>query len=65
MSTVTNDSDALMIATFNFTKKQLAWLTEEAIRRANMRPGSKPNRSEVAREAIEKAMIESEQKKAS
>lgn len=60
MSTVTNDSDALMLATFNLTVKQVEWINEEAIRRANMRPGSKPNRSEVAREALERAMRESE-----
>lgn len=57
-----SNSTALVLATFNLTSEQVAWLNDEASRRAASRPGSKPNRSEVAREAIENAMRESETK---
>ena len=61
MSNTANATGALVLATFNLTKEQVAWVNEEAQRLAKERPGSKPNRSEVARVAIEKAMRESEQ----
>lgn len=64
MSAVVNDSPALKLATFNLTAEQVEWVDSEAKRRARTRPGSKPNRSEVAREAIERAMRESEGKAA-
>lgn len=64
MSAVVNDSPALRLATFNLTVEQVEWVKSEAKRRALKRPGSKPNRSEVAREAIERAMRESEGKAA-
>ena len=64
MSNATNATGALVLATFNLTAEQVAWVNREAERLAKMRPGSKPNRSEVARLAIEKAMRESEEGKA-
>ena len=60
MSNATSETSELMLATFNLTKEQVAWVGEEAKRLAKSRPGSKPNRSEVARVAFEKAMRESE-----
>lgn len=60
MSAIVSDSPALKLATFNLTTEQVEWVDMEAKRRAESRPGSKPNRSEVAREAMEKAMRESE-----
>ncbi len=59
MSAVLNAPRALVLATFNLTAEQVEWVNAEAARRASQRPGSKPNRSEVAREAMEKAMRES------
>ena len=61
MSNATNET-GLKLATFNLTKEQVAWVNEEAQRLAKERPGSKPNRSEIARVAIEKAMQESKSK---
>ena len=60
MSNATNEP-GLKLATFNLTKEQVAWVNEEAHRLAKERPGSKPNRSEIARVAIEKAMRESKE----
>ena len=60
MSNATNET-GLKLATFNLTKEQVAWVNEEAKRLAKERPGSKPNRSEIARVAIEKAMRESKE----
>ena len=60
MSNATNET-GLKLATFNLTKEQVAWVDSEARRLAKERPGSKPNRSEIARVAIEKAMQESKE----
>lgn len=60
MSNTTSEV-GLKLATFNLTAEQVAWVNREAERLAKMRPGSKPNRSEVARVAIERAMRESQQ----
>lgn len=65
MSNATSATSALVLATFNLTAEQVAWVNSEAQRLAKERPGSKPNRSEVARVAIEKAMRESESEKVS
>lgn len=59
MSNATNETGTLKLATFNLTKEQVAWVDSEAKRLAKMRPGSKPNRSEVVRVAMERAMRES------
>ena len=61
MSNATSEP-VLKLATFNLTTEQVAWVNEEAQRLAKERPGSKPNRSEIARVAIEKAMQESKSK---
>lgn len=58
MSNATSET-GLKLATFNLTKEQVAWVDSEARRLAKMRPGSKPNRSEVVRVAMERAMRES------
>ena len=63
MSNATNET-GLKLATFNLTKEQVAWVNEEAQRLAKERPGSKPNRSEIARVAIEKAMREAKKEAA-
>ena len=60
MSNATSET-GLKLATFNLTKEQVAWVDSEAKRLAKERPGSKPNRSEIARVAIEKAMRESKE----
>lgn len=64
MSAVTNEAPALKLATFNLTAEQVEWVDAEAKRLAASRPGSKPNRSEVARIAIERAMRESQKEEA-
>lgn len=58
MSAVTNEASTLKLATFNLTTEQVEWVDAEAKRLAASRPGSKPNRSEVARIAIDRAMQE-------
>ena len=60
MSNATSET-GLKLATFNLTVEQVVWVDSEAKRLAKERPGSKPNRSEVARVAIEKAMRESKE----
>ncbi len=58
MTVAESESDVLILATYNFTEEQVAWVKAEANRRASLRPGSRPNRSEVAREAMEKGIRE-------
>lgn len=55
-----SENATLVLATFNLTAAQVEWVNKEAKRRANGRPGSRPNRSEVARELFELAMRDSE-----
>lgn len=64
MSTAVTDRNALVLATFNLTAAHIAWLEKEAKRRASERPGTRPNRSDIAREVFEKAMRESEEGRA-
>ena len=60
MSDTNASSAELTLATFNLTKEQVAWVNDEATRRVQGKPGSKPNRSDVAREVFERSMRLSE-----
>ncbi len=60
MITAVSDKVALVIMTFSITADHLAWIDREAKRQVADKPGTRPNRSEVLRGLLEKAMRASE-----